>query len=70
MILPYRENKEDWITRYDIRPLAESNTACNEKNLSHASQSAIVDEFVFENSFEGLSYLIGKVKPGPVAVVE
>jgi transposase len=31
----------------------------------------IVDEFVFENSFEGISYLVGKVKPGPAkAVVE
>lgn len=32
---------------------------------------SIVDEFEFENSFEGLSYLTGKVKPGPAkAVVE
>ncbi|MCJ7506928.1 hypothetical protein MUP05_10765 [Candidatus Bathyarchaeota archaeon] len=26
---------------------------------------SIVDEFEFENSFEGLSYLTGKAKPGP-----
>ena len=32
---------------------------------------SIVDEFEFENSFEGLSYLTGKAKPGPAkAVVE
>jgi transposase len=34
-------------------------------------RGSIIDEFVFENSFEGLSYLIGKVKPSPAkAVVE
>jgi hypothetical protein len=34
-------------------------------------QGSIVEEFVFENSFGGLSYLVGKVKPGPAkAVVE
>jgi len=32
---------------------------------------SIVDEFKFENSFEGISYLTGKAKPGPAkAVVE
>ena len=34
-------------------------------------RGSIVDEFKFENSFEGISYLVGKVKPIPAkAVVE